>query len=126
MVEHQPERLSSIFKALSDTTRREMLARLSQEPLTISALAEPFDMSLAAASKHIRVLENAGLISRRIAGRVHVCSLDAQALRAADDWLRTYERFWTERLDALERALRQDSTVVTRKPTTAFRKRHRK
>jgi DNA-binding transcriptional ArsR family regulator len=107
MVEHTAERLTSIFHALADATRREMLARLSQEAMTVTSLAAPFDMSLAAASKHIRVLERAGLISRRVAGRVHLCSLDALALREADEWLRHYERFWSERLDVLERALRK-------------------
>ena len=115
MVEHPPHRLDAIFGALSDSTRRAMLARLSEEPQTVTALAEPFDMSLAAASKHIRVLERAGLISRQVAGRVHTCSLDAQALRAADEWLRTYERFWSERLDALERALRKPEPRKRRK-----------
>jgi DNA-binding transcriptional ArsR family regulator len=115
MVEHSSERLDAIFNALADSTRRAMLARLSAEPQTVTALAEPFDMSLAAASKHIRVLERAGLISRQVAGRVHTCSLDARALRAADDWLRTYERFWSERLDALERALRKPEPRNRRK-----------
>jgi DNA-binding transcriptional ArsR family regulator len=79
-----------------------MLERLAAEDLTIGALAEPFEMSFAAASKHVRVLEHAGLIDRTIEGREHRCRLHAAALEPASAWLQRYERYWTERLDALE------------------------
>ena len=86
-----------------------MLQRLAQKEHTVSDLASPFDMSLAAASKHIKVLERAGLIRRTVRGRTHVCRLNSKALTKAHAWLRFYERFWTERLDALERELKRSS-----------------
>lgn len=100
--------LDAVFHALADGTRRSMLERLAQNPRTIGELAAPFDMSLAAASKHIQVLERAGLVRREITGRSHVCSLDTAPMHAGAEWLRHYEHFWTQRLDALEAALRQD------------------
>ncbi len=86
-----------------------MLRRLAQGEHTVGQLAEPFSMSLAAASKHIKALEGAGLIGREVHGRTHVCRLNAGPLSAADEWLRYYERFWSERLDRLEELLRIDS-----------------
>ncbi len=74
----------------------------------MSELAKPFAISLAAASKHIRALESAGLIRREVRGRTHICRLDPGPLASADQWLRYYERFWTGRLDALEQLLRAD------------------
>ena len=79
----------------------------------MSQLAEPFDMSLAAASKHIKALESAGLIHREVRGRTHICRLAATPLAGAHEWLSFYERFWTDRLDALERLLREEDA---RKP----------
>ena len=76
---------------------------------TVSQLAEPFAISLAAASKHIKALENAGLIQREVRGRTHVCRLDPGPLASAHEWLSFYERFWTERLDILDRLLREDA-----------------
>jgi DNA-binding transcriptional ArsR family regulator len=108
MVEHQAPHLDTIFHALGDATRRRMLRELAQGERTVGQLAEPFAMSLAAASKHIKALESAGLIRREVRGRVHVCRLDPGPLASAHDWLRFYERFWTNRLDDLERLLRAD------------------
>lgn len=108
MVELQESRLDAVFHALGDPTRRLMLRRLAQGERTVGQLAEPFSMSLAAASKHIKALEGAGLISREVQGRTHVCHLNAAPLRAADEWLRYYEAFWTARLDRLEELLRLD------------------
>ena len=105
MVEQSPASLDRVFSALSDPTRRAMLRRLSGGARTIGELAEPFDMSFAAAAKHVKVLEQAGLLSRTIEGRSHRCRLAAGPLAAADRWLAYYERFWTLRLDALESAL---------------------
>ncbi len=85
-----------------------MLRELTQGERTVSQLAEPFDMSLAAASKHIKSLESAGLIHREVRGRMHMCRLAPTPLASAHDWLSFYERFWTDRLDALERLLRED------------------
>jgi len=108
MVEHNPAQLDAVFHALGDATRRRMLRELTHGERTVSELAKPFDMSLAAASKHIKALESAGLIDREIRGRTHVCRLAAAPLAGAHDWLSFYERFWTDRLDALERLLRED------------------
>jgi len=100
-------RLDAVFHALGDATRRHMLRDLAVSERTVGDLAAPFDMSLAAASKHIKALEKAGLVRRTIRGRTHICSLEAQPLEGALEWIRFYERFWTTRLDALEGLLRR-------------------
>jgi DNA-binding transcriptional ArsR family regulator len=105
MVEQSPAGLDRVFGALSDPTRRAMLRRLAGGTRTVGELAEPFDMSFAAAAKHVKVLEQAGLLSRTIEGRSHRCRIEAGPLAAADRWLAYYERFWSMRLDELERAL---------------------
>lgn len=105
MVEFTSEDLDSVFQALADPTRRGMLIALGSGDSTISELAKPYDMSLAAASKHVKKLEAAGLLEREVVGRVHHCRLSPERLKAARDWLQTYERFWNKRLDALEAAL---------------------
>jgi len=107
MVELNSARLDRVFRALSDATRRDMLRRLASSEHTVSELAEPFHMSLAAASKHIRTLEEAGLIHRTVEGRTHRCRIDASPLAGIGRWLRRYEKFWNQRLDALERALEE-------------------
>jgi DNA-binding transcriptional ArsR family regulator len=108
MVEHDSLQLNSVFQALGDATRRRMLRELSSGERTVGELAEPFAITLAGASKHIKVLENAGLIRREVRGRTHVCRLEPGPLASADQWLRDYERFWTGRLDALDQLLRDD------------------
>ena len=108
MVELRATQMDQVFHALGDATRRRMLKELSGGGRTVSQLAEPFAMSLAAASKHIKVLESAGLIRREVMGRTHLCHLDPGPLATAHEWLGTYERFWTGRLDILERLLRED------------------
>jgi DNA-binding transcriptional ArsR family regulator len=108
MVKHDSPRLDTIFHALSDSTRRGMLASLALGDKSVGELAQPFAMSFAGASKHVKVLEEAGLIRREVRGRTHVCSLEPGPLASADQWLRHYERFWTGRLDALEQLLRED------------------
>jgi len=108
MVEHNSSQLDLVFQALSDGTRRRMLRSLGTHPRSVGELAAPFQISLAAASKHIKVLERAGLVQRRIQGRTHLCQLRAEALAEADQWLRYYQQFWEQRLDALEVALRDD------------------
>ena len=97
-----------IFQALSHGTRREMLERLANGDLTVGELAEPYEMSLAAASKHIKVLERAGLVRRTVNGRTHVCRLEPSPLVSANAWLRTYELYWTERLAALDALMTTD------------------
>jgi DNA-binding transcriptional ArsR family regulator len=109
MVELEAPQLSDIFHALSDPTRRSMLRELASGERTVSQLAEPFTISLAAASKHIRVLESAGMIRREVRGRVHLCRLEPGPLASAREWLSFYERFWTGRLDVLDRLLREDA-----------------
>ena len=100
--------MSSVFHALGDATRRHMLRDLAGGERTVSQLAQPFAISLAAASKHIKVLESAGLIRREVRGRTHLCRLDPGPLASAHEWLGFYERFWTDRLDALEQLLHED------------------
>jgi len=115
MVESEPARLNAIFHALGDVTRRGMLSELAKGERTVGELAEPFDMSLAAASKHIKTLEKAGLVRRDVRWRTHVCRLDPGALAHAHQWLGAYERFWTGRLDELERLLRAEAQARTDK-----------
>ena len=108
MVESQTPQLDAVFHALGDATRRQMVRDLASGERTVSQLAEPFAMSLAAASKHIKALENAGLIAREVRGRTHVCRLAPGPLASAHEWLSYYERFWTERLNVLDRLLREE------------------
>jgi DNA-binding transcriptional ArsR family regulator len=96
------ERLDDTFRALADPTRRGMLARLALGEKSIGELAEPFAMSFAGASKHVKVLEEAGLIARRKVGRTHFISIDAKPLEEAERWMRQWERFWNSRLDRLQ------------------------
>ena len=93
--------LDQLFGALADATRRSILCRLTDGPAPISVLAAPFDMSLAAVGKHVKILESVGLVQRRIVGRARICALNPHALHAAEDWLAFYRDFWTDGLDAL-------------------------
>jgi len=111
MVELQTLEMNSVFHALGDATRRQMLRDLAAGERTVSELAQPFAMSLAAASKHIKVLEGAGLIRREVRGRTHFCRLDPGPLASAHEWLGFYERFWTSRLDVLEQLLRDEDVA---------------
>ena len=90
------------FRALADPTRRGMLASLALGDKSVGELGEPFHMSFAGASKHVKVLESAGLIARRKAGRKQICTLNAEPLRQAEEWLRQWEKFWSARLDRLQ------------------------
>jgi DNA-binding transcriptional ArsR family regulator len=94
--------LDSLFHALANSARRQMLHRLAEHPLTVGELGQPLAMSLAATSKHIKVLERVGLVQQTIAGRRHLCHLVALPLVPAAEWLQSYEHLWKERLDALE------------------------
>jgi DNA-binding transcriptional ArsR family regulator len=100
------DRLSSTFAALADPTRRAILARLALGETSVLKLAEPFDMSLPAISKHLKVLERAGLITRTRDAQMRPCRIDVEALREADSWLEEYRRLWEERLDRLDDYLR--------------------
>jgi DNA-binding transcriptional ArsR family regulator len=106
MVELHPAQLDTVFHALGDATRRRMLRELADGERTVGQLAQPFEISLAAASKHIKALENAGLIRREVRGRTHMCRLEPGPLATAQEWLSFYDRFWTSRLDVLEQLLR--------------------
>ena len=102
------ERLDTTFRALADPTRRGMLARLALGDKSIGELAEPFAMTFAGASKHVKVLEEAGLIARRKQGRTHLISIDAKPLEEAERWMRQWEKFWNTRLDRLEALIERD------------------
>lgn len=104
MVE-QEDRLGSVFFALSNDTRRRMVRLLSRRSYRVTELAPKFDISLAAVSKHIQVLERAGLVDREIKGREHFCTLRTDSLSRAHAWLSAYEQFWNDRLDALQDVL---------------------
>ena len=103
------QRLDTTFRALADPTRRGMLATLALGDKSIGELAAPFAMSFAGASKHVKVLEDAGLIARRKQGRTHVISLEARPLEEAERWLRQWEKFWSIGLDRLEAAINADN-----------------
>jgi DNA-binding transcriptional ArsR family regulator len=94
--------MDAVFQALANGARRDMLGRLAETDLTVGELAEPLAMTLAAASKHIKVLERVGLVRQTVSGCKHVCHLEPMPLASAAAWLRFYERQWKERLDALE------------------------
>lgn len=111
--------MDRIFHALSDATRRRMLRSLAEGERSVGELAEPFPMTLAAASKHIRVLEAAGLLRREVRWRTHVCHLEAASLKRALDELAFYERFWTGRLDALDQLLREEDAAASAQTPTA-------
>lgn len=116
MVEYTPKTLNHVFSAVADPTRRAILQGLAEKPATISEIAKPFPVSLNAVSKHVMVLERAGLIRRERRGREHLCRLEARPLRDATAWLDHYRQFWDVRLDALER-------YVARKVKGAMNKR---
>ena len=100
------DRLSATFAALADPTRRAILARLALGQTSVSELAEPFDISLPAVSRHLKVLEHAGLIARGREAQWRPCRIELNALKGVDDWLEEYRRLWEQRLDRLEDYLR--------------------
>ena len=114
MVELAPERLDAVFHALADPTRRAMLRRLTDATLSVGELAAPHQMSLAAASKHIKSLERAGLVRRQVQGRTHLCRLEPTPLEDAHDWLGFYQRFWTAQFDALDAQLKAEDAAKPR------------
>ena len=101
MVNYSSPSLDSTFGALSDPTRRAILAQLAEGESTVGEIAAPFDVSLPAISRHLRVLETAGLIARRKEGRIHRCRLQPEAMREAADWIDHYRRFWEDQFHAL-------------------------
>jgi DNA-binding transcriptional ArsR family regulator len=113
MVEFDPTALDHVFHALADPTRRAMLRSLAGGDRNIGELAAPHAMSFAAASKHVKVLERARLVRRRVQGRNHICHIESGPLAAADQWLRFYERIWTESFDVLDDVLREESAATS-------------
>ena len=109
MVNSRSGELDRTFAALADPTRRRIVATLATGPHTVGTLADPLPMSLVAVSKHIGVLERAGIVSRTRQGRNQVCRLRAEALRDAAGWLDAYRTFWTTQLDSLERHLLEET-----------------
>ena len=103
MVEYPRDALNRVFSAVADPTRRAILQALAQGSARITEIARPFPVSLNAVSKHVMVLERAGLVHRQVLGREHLCSLEPRPLREATEWLDHYRQFWEVRLDALER-----------------------
>lgn len=101
-------RLDATFRALADPTRRGMLASLALGEKSIGELGDPFNMSFAGAAKHVKMLERAGLIERRKAGRKQICTLRARPLAEAEQWLRQWDKFWNVRLDRLEALIERD------------------
>ena len=121
MAEDRAAALDSVFHALADRTRRAMLRTLAAGEHNIGALAAPHRMSFAAASKHVKVLEKAGLVQRRIQGRSHICRIEAAPLATAEEWLRFYERYWQQRLDLLASVLRAEDATTRLKRTRTRR-----
>jgi DNA-binding transcriptional ArsR family regulator len=113
------DRLSATFAALADPTRRAIIARLAMGETTVSQLAKPFDMSGPAISKHLKVLENAGLITRGREAQWRPCRIEPKALKTVDDWLERYRQFWEERLDRLEDYLNTLQAAEAPKPAAA-------
>src|SRR5215813_3903779 len=109
------DRLSTTFAALADPTRRAILARLALGETSVTELAEPFAMSMPAVSKHLKVLERAGLIVRGREAQWRPCRIEVQALKPVDDWLESYRRLWEERFDRLDEYLHEIQTKGTRK-----------
>lgn len=115
--------LDAVFGALADPTRRAILARLVRGEVTVSELAEPFDMSLAAVSKHLRVLEDAGLIHKDRVAQSRPCRIEPKTLKAVDGWLEDYRRLWTESFDRLDDYLKTLQTSTrTKEKRNARRK----
>lgn len=115
MVKYQSEELDLLFYALSDSTRRKILSLVSVKEHTINELAAPFKMSLAAVSKHIKILERSKLIIRKKEGRTHFCTLDARALKTAEDCIKSYTVFWNHQLDQFTKQLEEPSHVKRKK-----------
>jgi DNA-binding transcriptional ArsR family regulator len=124
------DRLSDTFAALADPTRRAILARLALGETSVSELAEPFDMSMPAVSKHLKVLERAGLITRGREAQWRPCRIDVEALKPVDEWLEHYRRLWDERFDRLEDYLHElqakDGNVPNKAPKKSKRPRAKK
>lgn len=101
--------LDAVFAALADSSRRQLVRMLAEKDCSVGELAEPFQMSLAAVSKHIKVLEAAGIVARQVDGRVHTMRLHPEALAGALDWIAIYRNFWQRRLAALDELMQENN-----------------
>ena len=110
-----PDTLSVTLSALADPTRRAILARLARGEATVNEIAKPFDISLPAVSRHLKVLESAGLISRGREAQWRPCRLEPRALKAVDNWVSRYRRFWTESFDKMDAYLAELKAKEKRK-----------
>ncbi len=110
MVNNSSEHLDILFHALADATRRGILSRLANGVMSVKELAEPFDMSAPAITKHLKVLEKAGLLKRAVEGRVHRCYLVPEAINDAARWIEYYQEFWNNKLDSLDQYLKNQPT----------------
>ncbi|MFQ5790867.1 MAG: ArsR/SmtB family transcription factor [Acidobacteriota bacterium] len=123
MVKYSEAALDATFSALSDPTRRRILARLARGPSSVMGLAEPFSVSLPAISKHLRVLERAGLLRQEKDGRVRRCRLVARPMKEAVRWIERYQRFWEQRFDALaeylEKTNQEEDSSWRQKPRSS-------
>jgi DNA-binding transcriptional ArsR family regulator len=117
MVELYSQKLDAVFHALADPTRRAMLQRLADTPLSVGELASPHRMSLAAASKHIKSLERAGLVRRQVRGRTHLCRRTPAPLEGAHDWLGFYRQFWTAQFEVLDAVLKSEDPAKPKEAT---------
>lgn len=117
MVNYLSSELDLLFYALSDPTRRRIVDMLNSRVYTIGDLAAPFDMSLAAISKHIKILEKANLLIRKKSGRIHECSINPEAMKTVEEYIQFYTQFWNQQLDSFVESLEQES-----QPTSNERK----
>jgi len=124
MVKYSPSNLDNVFHALADGTRRAILARLAQGDALVTELAEPFDISLPAISKHLTVLEKAGLLSRHKDGRIRRCQLNAEPLESASEWIAFYKQFWNAQLNSLTDYLEGNAKETTKSTSTNKEKEH--
>ncbi len=122
MVAFAPEALDAAFQALAHPTRRAMIRALSEGERTVGELAEPFEVSLAASSKHIQVLERAGLVTRRVEGRVHTCRLEPAPLQAVAEWTADYRAMWEQQFARLDEVLAEMQPESPTKPRRIRRK----
>ncbi len=113
MVNNKSQRLTTLFSALADPTRRAMLQRLARASMSVGELSSPFQISKPAVTKHLKVLERAGLLSRDKQGRVHHCKLEPAPLAQAADWLSYYQKFWETKLDGLDAFLQEEEGSTT-------------
>ena len=118
MVNYMAAQLDSTFSALSDPTRRAIVQRLASGRATVKELARPFRISLPAISKHLKILERAGLLTRTKEGRTHHCELNATPLKEANDWLVWHQQFWEQRFDALETYLHSSGPSSRKEPSS--------